>query len=130
MHRKTLALIMTAAATTVPAGTTMAATTHATKKPVKPKTYKGPVVDMRWGPVQATIVVKGKKITDVKISTGPENVRSQIIDEQATPLLRQEVLQAQNAEIDEISGATMTSDAFIESLQAALVKAHLTKASS
>jgi uncharacterized protein with FMN-binding domain len=129
MHRKILTLIMTAAAT-VPAGTTMAATTHAKPKPVKPKTYKGPVVDMRWGPVQATIVVKGKKITDVKIGTAPENVRSQLIDEQAVPLLRQETLEAQNAQIDEISGATMTSDAFIESLQAALVKAHLAKAAN
>ena len=44
--------------------------------------------------------------------------------------LRQETLEAQNAQIDEISGATMTSDAFIESLQAALVKAHLAKAAN
>ena len=129
MDRKILALIMTAVAT-VPPGTASAAATHAKAKPIKPKTYKGPIVEMRWGPVQATIVVKGKKIADVKIATSPENRRSQIIDEQAVPLLREETLQAQSAEIDEISGATMTSDAYLESLQTALVKAHLAKASN
>ncbi len=128
MDSKILALIMTAVAT-LPADNASAAR-HVKAKPIKPKTYKGPIVDMRWGPVQATMVVKGKKITDVKIATSPENRRSQIIDEQAVPLLRQETLQAQSAEIDEISGATMTSDAYLESLQAALVRAHLAKASS
>jgi uncharacterized protein with FMN-binding domain len=90
----------------------------------KAKKYKGPSVDMRWGPVQATITIKGKKITAVSIATSPENFRSQFIDQQAVPLLRQEVLQAQSATIDEVSGATMTSDASIESLQGALQKAH------
>jgi uncharacterized protein with FMN-binding domain len=92
---------------------------------VKAKKYKGPLVDMRWGPVQATITAKGKKIMSVKISTSPENFRSQFIDQQAVPLLKQETLQAQSANIDTVSGATMTSDAYIQSLQAALKKAHL-----
>ncbi|HEX6506720.1 MAG TPA: FMN-binding protein, partial [Chloroflexota bacterium] len=61
----------------------------------------------------------------VGITTTPENSRSQFIDQQATPLLRQETLQAQNANIDTVGGATMTSEAFITSLQGALKKAHL-----
>jgi uncharacterized protein with FMN-binding domain len=61
----------------------------------------------------------------VKISTSPENFRSQFIDQQAVPLLKQETLQAQSANIDTVSGATMTSEAYIQSLQAALKKAHL-----
>jgi uncharacterized protein with FMN-binding domain len=105
-----------------PAANAFAATSTTTHK------YKGPSVDMRWGPVQATIYVKGKKITKVSISTSPENSRSSFIDQQAVPLLKQETLQAQNANIDLVSGATMTSDAFAQSLQAALVKAHLVKA--
>jgi uncharacterized protein with FMN-binding domain len=87
--------------------------------------YKGPLVNMRWGPVQATITVKGKKITSVKITTLPENFRSQFIDQQAVPLLKQETLQAQSANVAIVSGATMTSAAYIQSLQAALQKAHL-----
>jgi uncharacterized protein with FMN-binding domain len=102
-----------------PAANALAATTTTTHK------YKGPAVDMRWGPVQATIYVKGKKITKVSISTSPENSRSSFIDEQAVPLLKQETMKAQNANIDIVSGATLTSAAFAQSLQAALVKAHL-----
>jgi uncharacterized protein with FMN-binding domain len=89
------------------------------------KKYKGPLVEMRWGPVRATISVKGKKITAIKILTSPENSRSQFIDQQAVPLLKQETLQAQSATIDMVSGATMTSEAYIQSLQAALQKAHM-----
>jgi uncharacterized protein with FMN-binding domain len=88
------------------------------------KKYKGPSVDMRWGPVQATVTIKGKKITKVAIATSPENFRSQRIDENAVPILQQETLQAQSANIDTVSGATMTSDANVQSLQSALKKAH------
>ncbi len=90
----------------------------------KLKKYKGPFVDMRWGPVRATITIKGKKLKSIGIATSPENFRSQLIDGQAVPLLKQETLQAQSANIDTVSGATMTSEAYIESLQAAITKAH------
>jgi uncharacterized protein with FMN-binding domain len=133
MHRARLipAAVMTAMAA-FPVGNawgtvhaaTMTSVVH-THAAAKAKKYKGPLVDMRWGPVRATITVKGKKITSVKISTSPENFRSQFIDQQAVPLLKQETLQAQSATIDTVSGATMTSEAYIQSLQAALQKAHL-----
>jgi uncharacterized protein with FMN-binding domain len=96
----------------------------------KAKKYTGPLVDMRWGPVQAIVTIKSKKITNVKIVTNPENRRSQIIDDEAVPQLKQETLQAQSASIDEVSGATMTSDAYIQSLQSALKKAHFKPAQS
>lgn len=93
--------------------------------PVRAKKYIGSFVDMRWGPVRAAVLVKGKKVLKVGITTSPENYRSQFIDQQATPLLRQETLHAQSANIDIVSGATMTSEAFVTSLQGALKKAHL-----
>ena len=135
MHRSIPALLMTIMAA-FPAGGAWAAThtsAHQGKVTAKHKSthkYKGPIVDMQWGPVQVTIIVKGKKITNVKASAPTERPRSMIINEQAVPMLRSEVLQAQSADIDEISGATMTSDAFIESLQGALKKAHLGKSHS
>jgi uncharacterized protein with FMN-binding domain len=88
------------------------------------KKYKGPTVDMRWGPVQVTVYIKGKKITDVKASVSPDTSRSQFIDDQSIPMLHDEVLQAQSGTIDIVSGATYTSEAFIQSLKAALKKAH------
>jgi uncharacterized protein with FMN-binding domain len=88
------------------------------------KKVKGPVVDTRWGPVQVTVYIKGKKITDVKASVQPETDRSVFIDEQSLPMLHDEVLQVQSAKIDIVSGATITSEGFIQSLHAALKKAH------
>ncbi|MBV9280696.1 MAG: FMN-binding protein [Chloroflexi bacterium] len=128
MKRRNRALMATALAAVPAAGVLTApgpaAHASAPAAAAKAKKYKGPSVDMRWGPVQATVTIKGMKITAVSIATSPENFRSQFIDQQAVPILRQEVLQAQSASIDEVSGATMTSDAFIESLQSALQKAH------
>ena len=91
----------------------------------KAKHYRGPAVSMRWGPVQVIITVKGRKITDVVATAPTDRTRSAFINGQALPLLKQEVLQAQSANVGIISGATMTSQAYVQSLQAAMKKAHL-----
>jgi uncharacterized protein with FMN-binding domain len=109
------------AALAAPALHTGALSTRTTHK------YKGPTVQMPWGPVRAVVYVKGKKITKVVVLTSPQTNRSQFIDEQAAPLLQQETLHAQNAKIDAISGATMTSEAYIQSLQAIVKKARQDK---
>ncbi len=92
-------------------------------------TYAGPSVPMQWGPVQVTIVVKGSAVTAVSATAPTERARSAFINNQAVPMLRQEVLQAKTAasvkNIYGISGATMTSVAFYHSLLAALHTAHL-----
>lgn len=88
-------------------------------------TLQGPSVDMRWGPVQVTIVVKDKQLVDVEATAPTERQRSADINGQAIPWLRSEALQAKSANINLISGATMTSDAFAQSLQAALAQANL-----
>jgi uncharacterized protein with FMN-binding domain len=102
------------------------------------KTVTGPqAVADRWGYVQITLVVKktttivGKhrkvtrKITNVGVPVYPNHTdRSVFINQQALPYLTQEVLQAQfNPNIDMISGATATSFAFEQSLQAAILRA-------
>jgi uncharacterized protein with FMN-binding domain len=90
------------------------------------KTYNGSVAQTRWGPVQVTITVSGGKITDVAVPVYPsENGRDQEINARALPTLREETLTAQSAGINAVSGATVTSDGYIESLQAALDAAHL-----
>jgi uncharacterized protein with FMN-binding domain len=90
------------------------------------KTYTGSVAQTRWGPIQVSITVSGKKITDVAVPTYPsENGRDIEINSRALPVLRQETLDAQSADIDAVSGATVTSDGYLESLQSALDAAHL-----
>jgi hypothetical protein len=88
------------------------------------KIVKGDTVDTRWGPVQVAIKVAGAKITAVDALIYPnENGRDQEINSYAIPALNQEVMDAQGANIDMISGATVTSGGYIQSLQSALDKA-------
>jgi uncharacterized protein with FMN-binding domain len=90
------------------------------------KTYTGSVASTRWGNVQVSITVADGKITDVAVPVYPsENHKDQEINAYALPVLRQETLAAQSANIDTVSGATVTSDGYLQSLQAALDAAHL-----
>jgi uncharacterized protein with FMN-binding domain len=83
------------------------------------------VIYDREGAVQAVITVTDKKITSVSISAPQNDPRSASINAQAIPLLVQETLQAQSANINTVSGATDTSAAYVQSLQAALSQARL-----
>jgi uncharacterized protein with FMN-binding domain len=90
------------------------------------KTYTGSVAQTRWGPVQVSITVSGGKITDVGVPPYPSNNGRDVeINSYALPILRQETLQKQSADIDAVSGATVTSDGYKESLQSALDAANL-----
>lgn len=89
-------------------------------------TFAGDVVQTRFGSVQVQISVTGGKITDVTaLQLTDEDRRSVQISNRAAPLLRAEVLKAQSANVQTISGATVTSSAYLTSLQAALDAAHL-----
>ncbi len=89
-------------------------------------TYAGSVVQTRFGPVQVQITVQAGKITDVTALQLTDAERKSVqISNRAAPLLRTEVLQAQSANVQTISGATVTSDAYLNSLQAALDAANL-----
>ena len=89
-------------------------------------TYTGAVASTRWGHVQVTITVTDGRITSVSVPTYPNaNGRDKEINAYALPILKQETVSAQNADIDTVSGATVTSDGYKQSLQAALDAAHL-----
>ncbi|WAL68273.1 FMN-binding protein [Amycolatopsis cynarae] len=90
------------------------------------KTYTGPSVDTRWGPVQVQITVADKKITNVSVVDYPDNNgRDRQINSYALPILVRSTLSAQSANIDMISGATVTSEGYVQSLQGALDQAGL-----
>ncbi|MFD2763225.1 FMN-binding protein [Micromonospora eburnea] len=89
-------------------------------------TATGSVAQTRWGPVQVKITVSGGRITDVRAVQVPDgNRRDREINDYAVPILGQEALAAQSARIDTVSGATVTSDGYRESLQSAIDAAHL-----
>jgi len=90
------------------------------------KTYAGDTAMTQWGPVQVQITVAGGKVTDAQTLQVPSgNRRDQEINSYAVPILNQEVVAAQSANIDMISGATVTSDGYLQSLQSAFDKAGL-----
>jgi len=89
-------------------------------------TYDGEVVQTRFGTVQVQITVKSGQITDVTaLKLTDAEGRSVQISNYAAPILRDEVLQAQSANVQTVGGATVTSDAYLTSLQAALDAANL-----
>jgi uncharacterized protein with FMN-binding domain len=90
----------------------------------KDGTYTGSVADAFYGNVQVQVTVSGGNITDVQFLQYPsDRSTSRFINSQAMPLLTQEAIQAQSAQVDGVSGATATSGAFIQSLQSALSQA-------
>ncbi|MBT2233061.1 FMN-binding protein [Nonomuraea sp. NEAU-A123] len=90
------------------------------------KTVDGDAADTRWGPVQVQISVTGGKISSVQVLQAPnENRRDIEINNTALPILQEETMSAQSAQIDSVSGATYTSDGYIQSLQSAIDRAGL-----
>ncbi|HEY0532846.1 MAG TPA: FMN-binding protein [Actinoplanes sp.] len=94
-------------------------------RPAKTLTVNGTVAQTRWGPVQVQLKITGGRIVAVQVLQRPSgNSHDDEVNGYALPQLRSEVLSAQSANIDTVGGATVTSDGYIESLQAALDAAH------
>lgn len=83
----------------------------------------GPTVSTRFGPVQVQLEISGGRLQDVVAVQLPSGGRSGRISVYAEAILHQEALSAKSASIDAVSGATYTSRAYAQSLQAALDKA-------
>ena len=90
------------------------------------QTFTGTAAQTRFGPVQVKITVKNKKITNIEVVEYPsDNPKDQQINSYALPVLNQEAISAQSAQIDSVSGATYTSDGYVSSLQSAIDQAGL-----
>jgi uncharacterized protein with FMN-binding domain len=83
----------------------------------------GSTVQTPFGNVQVQVSLQSGKITDVQTLQLPSGGHSSQVSRYAAPQLRSEVLQAQSAQVDSVSGATYTSQAYQQSLQAALDQA-------
>lgn len=108
-----------------PTASNSPATTSSSTSGYKDGTYTGPTVDVNYGLVQVQAKVQNGKITAVQFLQYPTDRRtSQQINAIAVPYLQQEAIQAQSANVDIVSGATLTSEGFQMSLQSALANAH------
>ena len=90
------------------------------------RTVAGPVASTRWGPVQVQITVAGGSLTGVTVLQYPSGTgKDQEINDYALPILTKETVDARSANIDMVSGATVTSEGYLQSLQGALDRAGL-----
>ena len=120
----------TTATTVAPAagsGTTKTSTATTTKKTtpaaktIQDGTYTGGVSQNRWGPVQVAAVYKSGKLVDVQVLQYPsDHNRSVAINQYALPILINDSLGSQSANVNNISGATYTSQSYAQSLQSAI----------
>ena len=87
-------------------------------------TYTGSVADAYYGNVEVQATVSGGKLTGVTFLQYPSDRSTSVsINSQAMPYLKQEAIAAQSAQVNVISGATATSQAFAQSLGSALIQA-------
>ena len=132
-HSSPVAVVPNTPATSRSAASTPTATssppspgaTAASGSSYKDGSYTGSVADAQWGVVQVKAIIKNGKITDVQFLQYPnDRSRSVYINSVADPELTSEAIQAQSANVDIVTGATDSSEAFIQSLTDALSQAH------
>lgn len=86
--------------------------------------YTGSSADAYYGYIQVQVTIQNGKLTDVAFLQYPnDRDTSRMINGQAMPYLKQQAIQAQSASVDGVSGATDTSQAFVQSLSSALQQA-------
>jgi uncharacterized protein with FMN-binding domain len=120
----TLPVAPTPTPTPTPSPTPTPAPTAASGTGCQGQTVDGPTIDTRWGPVQVEAVISSSgQICNVDAIQSPDSHgRSVRINQQALPILHTEVMNAQSANINGVSGATITSIGYARSLQSILDK--------
>jgi uncharacterized protein with FMN-binding domain len=119
----------TVATTSVTTATSTAVTTptpvsvSAAKGKYKDGTYTGSAADAFYGTLQAVAVIQNGAIVDVQFPQYPSDGHSNDVSAMALPVLKQEAITAQSAQVDIVSGATQDSQAFQQSLAVALAQA-------
>ncbi len=90
----------------------------------KDGTYTGQPVYVNWGYVQVEAIIQSGRLSNVQVVEYPNERRTSLrINSRAVPELQQEAIQTQSANVNIITGATLTSEGFQQSLQTALDQA-------
>jgi uncharacterized protein with FMN-binding domain len=109
--------------TTPPSGNPPSGSPSASTGQYKDGTYTGAVADAFYGNLQAVAIIQNGALTDITFPQYPTNGHSGQVSNNALPLLKQEAITAQSANVNVVSGATQTSEAFQQSLASALAQA-------
>jgi uncharacterized protein with FMN-binding domain len=87
------------------------------------KSATGRLEQYGYGQLSVRVTMSGGKITHLSVaSLQTADTYSQQLAAQVIPILQREVLSAQSARINGLSGATYTSEAYAYSVQSALDK--------
>ena len=128
-HAQTPAVQSATAAATTPTATSTAtpkatsSTSSASSSGSGDGTATGAAIDTQYGAAQVRVTVKNGKIVAVEaVQLQSRDPHSQQISSSAAPMLQQEVLSKQTADVDAVSGATFTSASYTQSVQSALDK--------
>lgn len=106
------------------AAQTTSSSTSSNSSGYKDGTYTGQTIQYRYGQLSISVTIKNGKITTVTENIQSDGeMRSEMINQQAVPMLHSEVLSANSAQVSTIGGATYTSEAYLQSLQSALDQA-------
>jgi uncharacterized protein with FMN-binding domain len=114
-YKDSLQAAIDVAAKAASASPSATASTSASTAPSK-QTVAGTLVNTSKGPVQVQVTFEGDKISAVSMLQQPNHPQTTA----AVPVLIEETLKAQSSKIDTVSGATITSGAYVQSLQAAI----------
>lgn len=86
--------------------------------------YTGRPADAVWGLIQVRVSIRGGTIADIQVIDYPNHRRRSIqINDWALPMLAQEVIAAQSAQVDIVTQATTTSVGYRETVASALAQA-------
>lgn len=93
----------------------------------KDGSYTGDVTDAFFGNIQVKAEISNGKISNIEILQYPNDRATSVrINDQALPILIEEAISVQNANVDIVTGATQSSEAFVKSLESALNQAQNT----
>ena len=105
-----------AVSTPTPTATSSSSGSASTPSTSSKKVVQGTAINTSKGTVQVQVTFEGDKISAVSMLQQPDHPQTTA----AVPVLIEETLKAQSSKIDTVSGATITSDAYVQSLQAAI----------
>jgi uncharacterized protein with FMN-binding domain len=107
-----------------PSGAASAAPTQGTTTAsTATQTVNGDAVQTRFGTVQVAVTFSGTTITKLNVLQAPqESGHDMELTNYSVPVLTQEVLSSQSANVDTVSGATYTSEGYLQSVQSAIDK--------
>lgn len=93
---------------------------------LKDGNYTGSIIDAYYGSVQVAVVVSGGRLAEINFLQTPDGEQESVfINQQARPQLKQEAIQSQSPNVNTISGATFTTQAFKKSLTNAISQARV-----